>query len=201
MWSARAWLYRQFPHAPRAVRQAIPRLVLGAFVLVAFLLSVPQRHIAALEGLWFQLGAAALLWYEANARPATIALVIAELRQAPFRPTTFADKVMGWVLRGISWLLWLLAYAVGTLTIVIKAKPERLMYDELKWAGLLLVLMAIVSLFGRLLDRSVANLRTRMIDPLAKAEEEILVRRYLRTVAFGLLIAGTVCQMIETALF
>jgi hypothetical protein len=33
------------------------------------------------------------------------------------------------------------------------------------------------------------------------AEEEIKVRQFLRTLAFGLLFVGTLCQMVETAFF
>jgi hypothetical protein len=193
-----SWLDRQLPHSPRSVREAYPRLVSLAFWLGAFLLGViPKHHVALLVGLWFQLGAAALLWYEANASSATMMLVIADLRQ-PFHPITFAERAMGWVSRFVLWLMWSLAYAFVALQLVVQAKPERsVRAAELIWVGIFLLLAGGIVLAGRLWDRSLVNLRKSMMNGLP-SEEETKVRRYLRTVAFVLLILGTLGQMIDT---
>ena len=60
------WLRRHFPKAPsrQELYVRLPLVVLGVVAYLLWAVLKPSGRTLSLEGLWFQLGAAALLWFE-----------------------------------------------------------------------------------------------------------------------------------------
>jgi hypothetical protein len=70
----------------------------------------PFKKIIAVEAVWFQLGGAGVLWWEANATLQRLGTVIFEARRAPPHPTTLAEKIVWLLVRSINFLVCATAY-------------------------------------------------------------------------------------------
>jgi hypothetical protein len=161
----------------------------------------------SLEGLWFQLGAAALLWFESNADSAKISLIVRELRRAPLSPKTFAEKAMGWFDRVLDLVIKLLfgLFAVTfALVLTTKFSSWQLAKAELLWVGSIVSGLAGASILGRCIYRYETNLRKLLRQPrrsdTPETDDEMTVRRSLRSIAFVLFFVSTVSQLVVVAL-
>ena len=196
------WLRSQLPNGPRSLREVYPRLAVVTFVIGAFLLLLECKSVRlalSIDGLWFQLAAAGLLWFESNASSDRVSLIVQELRQARFIPQTLAEKAFDWFGLALGWLILLMAWILVAAALWLSLSGPRLAAGEIAWTAIWIMLAGGVYLIGRFLDRSIARLRKSLING-KPAEEEIKVRRFLRTIAAVLFFLGTLGQSVSATL-
>jgi len=157
----------------------------------------PLKEIIATEALWFQLAGAALLLFEANAETAGkgIGDVITEFRKHPRPPSTVAAKIVLWIVVLYTWLPLALGYLMVTVAILVK---QNSLMHEVEWIISYIILLFVIWAIGRYFEKMQVNLRKRLLDKAADEEEEIFVRRGLRTAGFVLIAIATVFQLYPT---
>jgi len=192
-------LNRHFPSATSR-EELLLRLPPVAFAIVVLLLwrfIRPLTRAVALEALWFQLGSAALLWWEANASRTRISFVLIEARRAPQKPQTVAEKLLWWCTFFFSNFIWFIAYLTIAAAIWLLRDPHNLRptwKSEIMWAIIFWVLLTGLIYGGsRYIERLFARLRRRILAA-PETDEEPLVRRALRTIGFALFILSTLVQ-------
>ena len=191
----RSWVRRQLPTLPDAHRGLVPRFVFVGFcsgVLILFILlhEQPFKKILALEALWFQLSSAALLWWESNAPTQALDAVVLELRRAPITELKVLDRLA----ICFSVLLLIMVYFAGAITLL---ATHRVLIAEVGWATTLSLLSFCIWGLGRCIDRQLINIRQAILFSKC-GEDEILVRRKLRTSGFSFLLISTILQLYPT---
>ena len=179
------WLQRRSASDPGLY----PRLAVAVFFLVALLWwyfnGQTEKKAVAVEALWFQLGGAGLLWWEANATPQRISLVIREVRRAP-KPNTVATTIVSWIPMAMFYL------SIATI-ILSKGFSRNTWFTEVEWLIIFTIFAICIWQLSIYSVNRMAILRKNILA--APADEELLVRRWLRTIGFAILLISTVIQL------
>ena len=201
------WLRRHFPKAPsrQELYVRLPLVVLGVVALSS------MGSLEALGANPLSRGAlvsagrcSSIVVRVSNADSAKISLIVRDLRLAPFSPKTFAEKI-GWIVpRFILLVLVLVALLIVlavALVLTTRFSSWQLARAELLWVGFSVLAMAVLWILGRYVERYETNLRKLLRQPgRSDTDDEMTVRRTLRTIAFVLFFVSTACQLVAVAL-
>ncbi len=140
-----------------------------------------------------------MLWWEANASPERISVVTLEIKRPPAKPHTMLEHIVSLFARGGSWLIWIVAYLlVAAELLLVKENSRALIIAEVEWVILFAMLTVGIWAGGNYLERQWWGLRKRVTS--SPENQELLTRRFLRTIAFALFFGSTVLQLYPTLL-
>lgn len=206
-----AW-QRQFPATPRSWwPETIPKLIVGAFCLGAFVLltrlkSWPPERVLSMEALLFQFGGAALLWWESNNRD--FKWVVIELERTGRAPGTPGERVLLTLARLSFTVPMLLSFLMLLLVIWLAAERAASLgwqaVETPEFQGAVAIAAMITAAFvgnrfvetrSKKVAQAIAQARAAKDDWGYPGEDEQIARRAVRTIGFALVAVGTLLQI------